>query len=196
MQIGGRALRPLPGLAVPCALVASLMAARARSRAPPRPCAAEMIRITMSLPKRGVRLQSTPVMQPARTILVAFLGLLFVVSTNTCALAAAFLEKGDPCCENERVPGPAQDETPCRSGDCAPCATLESGVNLAALVPLSAPVVVWTEDFEIAELMRRLARAARDEMPAAPPDPATIPSPPWRDVLKKAQPVRGPSLAV
>jgi len=135
-------------------------------------------------------------MRPTRAIFVAFFALLFVVSTNSCALAAAYLEQGDPCCENERGPGSSQNEAPCESGDCAPCATLESGVNLAALVPLNAPVAVWTEDLEFADLMRRLACAAADEIPAAPPDPATIPSPPWRDVLKKAQPVRGPSLAV
>ena len=41
-----------------------------------------------------------------------------------------------------------------------------------------APVAVWTEDLEFADLMRRLACAAADEIPAAPPDPATIPSPP------------------
>ena len=159
-------------------------------------CSARATHIRSGLPKRGVQLPNVPFMLLVRATFAVFFALLFVASTNSCALAAAFLEKGDPCCENERVPGPAQDETPCRSGDCAPCATLESGVNLAALVPVRAPVAVWTEDLEIAELMRRLARAARDEMPAAPPDPATIPSPPWRDVLKKAQPVRGPSRAV
>ena len=135
-------------------------------------------------------------MQPARTILVAFLGLLFVVSTNTCALAAAFLEKGDACCEKERGPGSSRDGVPCSSGDCAQCVTLETGVNLSSLVPVSAPVAVWTEHFELSEFLRRLAGATAAEIPAAPPDPATIPSPPWRDVLKKALPVRGPSLAV
>ena len=156
----------------------------------------ETMPMPLRLPRQRAWLFKAHFMRLARAILVAFFALLFVVSTNTCALAAAFLEKGDPCCENERGPGSSRDGVPCGSGTCAQCVTLETGVNLSSLVPVSAPVVVWTEDFEIAELLRRLAIAALAEVPAAPPDPATIPSPPWRDVLKKAQPVRGPSVAV
>ena len=133
-------------------------------------------------------------MQPARTILVAFLGLLFVVSTNRCAIAAAFPgEATEECCPSERAPGESERGLPCGK-ECAPCATLESGVNLAALVPLSVPAPVWTEAYEFAELMRRLWVAVVAEVSAAPPDPAAIPPPPWCDVMMKALPVRGPSL--
>ena len=159
-------------------------------------CSARATHIRSGLPKRGVQLPNVPFMLLVRATFAVFFALLFVASTNSCALAAAFLEKGDPCCEKERGPGSSRDGVPCSSGTCAQCATLKSGVNLSALVPVSAPVAVWTEDFELSEFLRRLAGATADEIPAAPPDPATIPSPPWRDVLKKALPVRGPSLAV
>ncbi|MEQ1863003.1 MAG: hypothetical protein ABMA13_24030 [Chthoniobacteraceae bacterium] len=130
-------------------------------------------------------------MQASRAILVAFLSLLFVFSTNRCAIAAAFPGEVEECCENERVPGDSERGLPCGGNECAPCATLESGVNLAALTPLAVPV---PQAYEIAELMRRLAAAVVEEVSAAPPDPAAIPVPPWREGLK-ALPVRGPSLA-
>jgi len=133
-------------------------------------------------------------MRSCRAILVVFFALLFVFSTNRCVIAAAFPAEIEECCENERVPGDSERGLPCGGRECAPCATLESGVHLAALVPLSVPVPVWTEDFDIAELMRRLAAAVVEEVSAAPPDPAAIPPPPWCDVMAKALPVRGPSL--
>ena len=133
-------------------------------------------------------------MRSCRAIFVAFLALLFVFSTNRCLIAAAFPAEIEECCENERVPGDSERGLPCGGKECAPCATLESGVHLAALVPLSVPAPVWTEADEFEELMRRLAVAAAEEGSAAPPDPAAIPPPPWCDVMAKALPVRGPSL--
>jgi len=133
-------------------------------------------------------------MLASRAIFVAFLSLLFVFSTNRCAIAAAFPSEVEECCANERAPGDSERGLPCGAKECAPCATLESGVNLAALAPLAVPAPVWTEDYELAALMRRLAVAAAEEVSAAPPDPAAIPPPPWCDVMTKALPVRGPSL--
>ena len=129
-----------------------------------------------------------------RAILIVSLAFLFVVSTNRCAIAAAFPGEVEKCCEQERAPGGSDRESPCDGKGCASCATLESGVNLAALVPLALPAPVWTEDRLFAELMRRLAAVAVDEVDVFTPDPAAIPPPPWCDVMVKALPVRGPSL--
>ena len=133
-------------------------------------------------------------MRPFRPIFFAFFAMLFVFSTNRCAIAAAFPGEVEECCENERAPGDSERGVPCGGEECAPCATLESGVNLAALVRLAVPAPVWTEDCEFAALLRRLAVAVMEKVPAAPPDPAAIPPPPWCDVMTKALPVRGPSL--
>lgn len=133
-------------------------------------------------------------MRPFCAIFAALLALMFVFSTNRCAIAAAFPDEVDVCCEDERVPGDSERGLPCGGKDCAPCATLESGVNLAALTPLAVPAPVWTEACEFAELMQRLAATVVEEGSAAPPDPAAIPMPSWCDVMMRALPVRGPSL--
>lgn len=134
-------------------------------------------------------------MRAFRAILIICLALLFVVSTNRCAIAAAFPVEVEKCCPSEQTPGESEHGSPCSGTDCGLCATLESGVNLSALTPLTVTAPVWTEDHDIVELMRRLAAAAVEEVPAAPPDPVSIPAPAWFDVMKKALPVRGPSLA-
>lgn len=133
-------------------------------------------------------------MQALRAIFVAILALLFVFSTNRCAIAAAFPAEVEECCSNENSSGESERGLPCGGNDCAPCATLESGVNLASLVPLTIPAPVWADDEGFAELMRRLTVAAVEEVSSTPPDPAAIPPPPWCDVMMKALPVRGPSL--
>lgn len=135
----------------------------------------------------------TSLMQAFRAILTALLALLFVVSTNLCAIAAAFPGEIEECCEHEQAPGNSEHGLPCNGKECAPCLTLESGVNLAALAPFVVPAPVWTEDHDFAEFMRRMVAAAIQEVPAPPPNAEQIPSPPWFDVMKKAQPVRGPS---
>ena len=133
-------------------------------------------------------------MRFVRTILFVALALLFVVSTNRCVIAAAFPGEVKECCPDEQSSGKSEGDRPCDGTGCAPCATLESGVNLAALIPLSVPAPVWTEAYEFAELMRMLAATVVEDVAAAPPDPAAIPPPPWCDVMVKALPVRGPSL--
>jgi hypothetical protein len=130
-------------------------------------------------------------MRASRIIVVIWLCLLFVVSTNRCVIAAAFPAEIEECCPSEQK-GNSEGSSPCSGSDCAPCATL--GVNLAALAPPAVPPPVWTEEREFAEMMRRLAEAILAEVAAAPPDPVSIPAPLWLDVMKKALPVRGPSL--
>ncbi len=136
-------------------------------------------------------------MRSLRAILFAAFAVLFVVSTNRCVIAAAFPDvKGGAaeCCLSEKSTGESERSQPCSENDCAPCVTLDSGVNLASLVPLVLPVPVWTEAGDLAELMKRLAAVVAKESCKAPPDPAAIPPPPWCDVMMKALPVRGPSL--
>lgn len=136
-------------------------------------------------------------MRHLRAILFVAFALLFVVSTNRCAIAAALpgeVGEVEECCPNENSPGESERGLPCGGKDCAPCATLEYGVNLSSLGPLSAPAPVWTEAYEFSKLMQRLAAAVVEEICDAPPDPVAMPSPPWCDVMSKALPVRGPSL--
>lgn len=130
-----------------------------------------------------------------RLILFAALALLFVVSTNRCVIAAAFPGEVKECCPDEQPSDKSGSDRPCDGKGCASCATLESGANLAALVPLAMPAPVRSEDRLLAELMRRLAAVAVDEVGGFTPDPAAMPSPPWCDVMSRALPVRGPSLA-
>ena len=129
-----------------------------------------------------------------RAILVVCFALLLVVGTNRCLIAAAFPGGVEKCCEQERPPGKSDRELPCDGKDCASCATLESGANLAAMVPLAMPAPVWIEDEVFAALMRLLVAVVVHEVCPPAPDPAAMPSQPWRDVMSKALPVRGPSL--
>jgi hypothetical protein len=152
------------------------------------------LQMRAGLPKSGVWLLSKPIMRPFSVVFAIALALLFVFSTNRCAIAAAFPGEVEECCPGEKPTGESERGLPCGGKDCAPCATLESGVHLASLLPLTITAPVWTDDVEFAELMRRLAVAAVEEISAAPPDPAAIPPPPWCDVMVKALPVRGPSL--
>ncbi len=133
-------------------------------------------------------------MRPFSVVFAIALALLFVVSTNRCAIAAAFPSEVEECCPGEKPTGESERGLPCGGKDCAPCATLESGVHLTSLVPLTITAPVWTDDDGWVEMMRRLAVAAVEEVSADPPDPAAIPPPPWCDVMMKALPVRGPSL--
>ena len=113
-------------------------------------------------------------MQAVRAIFAAFLALLFVFSTNRCAIAAAFPGEVEDCCSSEQPLGESERGLPCGGKDCVPCATLESGVHLASLVPLTIIAPVWTDAEDFAELMRRLMVAAVEDVPAAPPDPAAM----------------------
>jgi hypothetical protein len=129
-----------------------------------------------------------------RAISVAMLALMFVFSANRCAIAAALPGEVEECCPGEAPSGDSERGLPCNGKDCLPCVTLGSGVKLASLVPLTITAPVWTEAYEFAELMRRLAVVLVEEVSAAPPDPAAIPPPPWCDGMMKALPVGGPSM--
>lgn len=133
-------------------------------------------------------------MRSPRIIFVFFLGLLLALGTNRCLIAAAFPGEVEKCCEQERTPCESDRKSPCDGKDCAPCATLESGANLASLVPLVLPAPVLTEDEDFAALLRRLMALVVDEVRVSAPDPAVLPLQTWCDVLSKALPVRGPSL--
>jgi hypothetical protein len=126
--------------------------------------------------------------------LAVFIALLFVFSTNRCTIAAAFPNEAEQCCLSERTPGDSERGQPCSGKDCLPCVTLESGFPLVSLIPLTIAAPVWTDAEAFADFMRRLMVAVVEDIPAAPPDPTTIPLPPWCDVLTKSLPVRGPSL--
>ena len=133
-------------------------------------------------------------MRSLRIILFVAFALLFVVSTNRCVIAAAFPGEVKECCPDDQSSGKSGSDRPCNGKDCESCATLESGATLAALAPLAVTAPVWTEDRLLAELTRRLADVAVDEVDLFTSDPAAIPPPPWCDVMVMALPVRGPSL--
>ena len=113
-------------------------------------------------------------MRLPRIFFALFLALLFVLGTNRCLIAAAFPGEVDKCCEQEHAPGDSDRGFPCDGKNCAPCATLESGVNFATLAPFAVPAPVWTEAHEFGELMRLLAATLVEDVVATPPDPAAI----------------------
>ena len=133
-------------------------------------------------------------MRTFRSILCIVLALLWVPMTNGCAIAAAFPGMLPAACECER--GGEDEGQPCGGKDCSPCATLESGVNLAALAPVAVPQPAWVESNGLAELLRKFSEMEAASLAEPPPVPPAISPPPWREDLKMALPVRGPSLAV
>ena len=99
-------------------------------------------------------------MRLSRAIFVVVLALLWVPITNSCSIAASFPGMFPAACECER--SGEDEEQPCGGKDCSPCATLESGVNLAALAPVAVPQAVWAESDSLAELLRKLAQLEAD----------------------------------
>ena len=89
-------------------------------------------------------------MRPFRSILCILLVLLWWPVTNSCLIASVLPELMEPACECGAEHG-ENEGLPCGSKDCAPCATLESGVNLAALQHPVVPPPVWTDS--LAELL-------------------------------------------
>lgn len=165
-----------------------------RSLARVMPCRRLRLRAFRHLPKRRFGVSATLPMRLFRPISAALMAFVFVFSTNRCAIAAAFPIQVEECCPGENPSGDSEAGLTCSGNDCLQCATLDSGVHPASLVPLTATAPVWTEAHEFAERMRRLAIAVVQEVSAAPPDRATYPPPPWCVVMMKALPVRGPSL--
>lgn len=132
-------------------------------------------------------------MRRVRIFTALFLALLWVPSTGSCMLAATFPNAFGACCECEELPqkdgnAPSDDNT------CIQCVTLESGVNLSALVPTVAPSPLWRDNDDFAQLLRRLMEEAAEEVADMPPLVSQWKPPPLHAVIfTKAQPVRGPS---
>lgn len=130
-----------------------------------------------------------------RAILCTLLALLWWPATNSCLIASSFPKLMPSACEC----GTEHEEKegmPCGSQDCTPCATLENGVNLAALQHPAVPQPVMTVTDTLIELLEKFARLEAATLAEALPVPPPIPPPVWRHDVTKAQPVRGPSLAV
>lgn len=132
-------------------------------------------------------------MRQLRAILTVLLMLVFVVSTNCCTIASVLPEVADDCCAGEGLADEANPNSPAGQGNCASCRTLDTGINLSVLVPLVAVAPVWGNHDAFAELLQKLAAAEQAAVAPTRPDSTTDLSPPWCDVIKKAQPVRGPS---
>lgn len=134
-------------------------------------------------------------MRPFRSILCILLALLWWPVTNSCLIASMLPELLEPVCECG-VEHEKSNRMPCGPKDCTPCATLENGVNLAALQQPALPLPVWTETDSLVVLLEKLARLEATVLAEAPPVPPPIPPPVWRHDVTTAQPVRGPSFAV
>jgi hypothetical protein len=132
-------------------------------------------------------------MHPYRFILAVLTALAWIVSSNSCLLAASLGPEADACCEHERGVPDSEGSQPCGGAECGKCATLDSGINVSVLVPLAAPAPQWMEDVVLSQLLRELLQLSVREVPFEPPNP-DIPRSTWCDVVKKALPVRGPSL--
>jgi hypothetical protein len=144
-------------------------------------------------------------MRTFRAILATVLALLWVPMTNSCLIATSFPGMFPAACECDQEMG-CEDEAgcsdeapaenlPCPGQDCAPCAILESGVNLLALLPVTAPETSWRELLDFSEMLRLTQQHAEELLSEPPPLPPPSPPPGIREVVFMALPVRGPSLS-
>ncbi|MEO6753916.1 MAG: hypothetical protein ABIP85_19215 [Chthoniobacteraceae bacterium] len=135
-------------------------------------------------------------MNRIRILTALILALLWVPSAGHCLLAATFPEVfGVTCCECD---GHATDgsEAPVDEGTCNQCVTLETGVNLGALVPVAVPSPAFWEEDAFAQWLRRSLELAAMEVAEVPESVPVWSPPPTRTVtLTKALPVRGPSIS-
>lgn len=134
-------------------------------------------------------------MNRVRVITALILALLWVPSTGHCLLAATFPDVFSACCECD---GDATGghKAPADEGTCNQCVTLETGVNLGALVPVVVPSPAFWEEDALAQWLRRSLELAAMEVAEVPESVPVWSPPPTRTVtLTKALPVRGPSLA-
>jgi hypothetical protein len=139
-----------------------------------------------ALPTRLGRVLLIP-MRLSRTILASLFALLFLVSTNSCLIAAAFPGVVASCCENERSGAGETGE----AGSCE-CAAVEAPV-VPVVLTVVRPVPQWTPEGPLTEWMARLRATAREPLAVRLPDDGVIPRSSWPDVVKRCQPVRGPS---
>ena len=134
-------------------------------------------------------------MRPFRSILCILLALLWWPAANSCLIASSFPDLMQPACEC----GGEHEEKgglPCSGKDCTPCATLENGVNLAALQHPAVPQPVMTVTDSLTDLLEKFARLESATLAEPPPVPPLISPPVWRHDVTTGQPVRGPSFAV
>jgi hypothetical protein len=133
-------------------------------------------------------------MQPPRFILAALTVLAWIISSNSCLLAATFAPKLDVCCHEESGLPDSGGSEPCGASECDKCVTLESGINVSVLIPLAAPAPNWMEDSILSQELVAVLFLCVRELPLEPPIPRLVPRT-WCEVVKKALPVRGPSLS-
>ena len=117
-------------------------------------------------------------MRLIRSILCILLALLWWPAANSCLIASELPELLEPACECD-VAHEESKERPCGSKDCAPCATLENGVNLAALHQPTVPLPVWTVTDSLAALLEKFAQLESSEIAEIPPVPPPISPPVW-----------------
>ena len=147
------------------------------------------------LPSPALLLVASVFMRLFRFNFCILLVLLWWPVTNSCLIASVLPEMMEPACEC----GGEQEENeglPCGTKDCAPCATLENGVNLAALQHPAVPQPVMTVTDSLTALLEKSARRELATLAEPPPVPPPMPPPAWRSDVTKALPVRGPSFAV
>lgn len=123
------------------------------------------------------------------------LALLWWPAANSCLLASSFPALMATACECG-MEHEENDSLPCGTKGCTPCATLENGVNLAALQQPAVPQPVMMLTDSLTALLEKSARLESATPAEPPPVPPLIPPPIWRHDVSTAQPVRGPSLAI
>ena len=134
-------------------------------------------------------------MRPFRSILCILLALLWWPVTNSCLIASMLPELLEPVCECG-VEHEKSNRMPCGPKDCTPCATLETGVNLATLQQPAVPQPVMIVTDTLTSLLEGFARLEAATLAEPPPVPPLISPPVWWHDVTKAQPVRGPSFAL
>ena len=98
----------------------------------------------------------------------------------------------EPVCECG-VEHERSNRMPCGPKDCTPCATLETGVNLATLQQPAVPQPVMIVTDTLTSLLEGFARLEAATLAEPPPVPPLISPPVWWHDVTSAQPVRGPS---
>lgn len=137
-----------------------------------------------------------------RALLSLLLALLWVPATNSCVIAATWPGLFPAACScahgNDEGTGGEEkrEKVPCGSQDCSSCATLESGVNLAALTPAVVPPAAWHELAALSQMLKLREKVASGLLAEPPPTPPVSPPRAVSDVVSMALPVRGPSLAI
>jgi hypothetical protein len=127
-----------------------------------------------------------------RPIIAGILLVVWMPSVNACALATAFPQSFNDCCDDSTAPdAPIGSD----SGCCSDCATLEGGLSISAIQPLNVSPLSQREDVWLTKIM--LLLSARAEMRLLPLEFCSSPPqrPLWQFIVETALPVRGPSIS-